>query len=166
MFLTAALLALVFFFILGIKDLVFVRRAQAYETLLFLLLFFLFAALFSSFPAWGAPRALLASLAAGVAAFSLLYGFFNYAFPDISSFRKIAAAGAAALLLFQGSVALLFLPFGFLAQTILLFLAAVILVQCASGSFRGSIARREVLAYALSFFAVALVVFGSVSWSP
>ncbi len=163
----ALMLGIIFFFILGIKDLVFIRRGAAYETLIFLLFFLAFLNYFARFGAWGGWTDMgLGILVATVAAL-LLRGFVLYRAPEAGEWarrKRFVLFGLAGLLLWQWQAALLFLPLNFFYQTAILFLAAVVLAELFLAYAQGELTRRKILLHFSFLFVFVSFVLAANSW--
>jgi len=166
-FWAALVLAALFFFIMGIKDLILVNRGSAYETLTFLLLFLALLNFFARFDSWDSFLALVfASVLAIVFGF-LLRGAVNYSlsFPEEKDRKKTdILVSLAAFLFWQAEITLLFLPLNFFYQTALLFLATVILVEIVIDHFSGSLTRAKMLSYFSFLFAFVAVILAGNTW--
>lgn len=165
----AAFFSVLFYLILGIKDLIFINRRSAYEVLVLLLLFLVFVSFFSHIDNWNRSPVFFYAFALGAAFFFLIRGFITYSEttelkegPAI--WRRELALGIAALLVWQISLALLFLPLNFLYQSALSFLVATIFVEVISDYLSGSLSRKKLLANFSVFFILVVVILGLAEW--
>ena len=165
-FWAAALLAALFFLILGIKNLTLVNRMAAYETVLFLLLFLAYLNLFFHFPNSGRAAVLLLSGFAAAAYALLLRNAARYAtFPKEWSPRHQAVIfGLAGLLVWQWTWAVLFLPLNPFYQTALLFLFAAVLTEMFLDHLAAELGRRRILGYFSAFVVFASAILAANPW--
>lgn len=166
----APLLAALFYLILGIKDLIFIDRKPVYEALVLLLLFLMFLRFFSRFDHWSNPAAFFYALAMSAVSLFLIRGFLNYeasaGLADDSRIKKAAGVSAeiAALVIWQVSLVLLFLPLNFLYQSALLFLTATVLLECIFDYLNKNLTRQRILTSFSVFFVFLVIILGSVRW--
>lgn len=162
-FWVAVFFGVIFFFILGIKDLVFVDRRTSYGILAFVLMFVAIFYSFSRFDyGWdAAPFLWMLGLSA---VFSLLLNNFlkNYIGQESDRRLKNTLLGLVFLLFFESGLVILLLPITFLVQSALLFLIAVALFELSSDYFLKRLDARRVLIYFSVFFGIsALIISGS-----
>ena len=152
------------YLILGIKDLVFVNRRVAYQTLAYLLFLPTYLHLFATLKNWQ-NAAFIYLFLTGLIFLIVIRAFLNYSFPlsDAAEIRKRwAIAGASALLIWQLSITLLFLPFSFWSQAAILFLAAAILLQNILDDAAGILERKKLIFRLVLFLgALAIVLLGN-----
>lgn len=160
----AALTAVIFFLILGIRELIFIERFPAYEILDYLLFFFLFFTFFSHFSfLQGWPAVWLLILAAVF--YLLLKSLFDYEGDMFSSRRqKVLVLGLATLLIYELILVLLFLPLNVYYQTAVLFLFAVVLENFLADYLKSSLDRQKILVGFSVFFAWIAVILASARW--
>lgn len=163
----ALVLGIIFFFILGIKDLVFIRRGAAYETLVFLLFFLIFLNYFARFGAWGGLTDIALGALVVIIAALLLRGFVLYRSPAAGEWarrKRFVVFGLAGLLLWQWQTALLFLPLNFFYQTAVLFLAAVVVTELFLAYAQDELTRRKILVHFSFLFVFVSFVLAANSW--
>lgn len=159
-----------FFLLLGVKDLVFIRRRAAHEIFLFLLLFLVAFRYFARFETWGEWAALPAALLIGFVFFLLLRGFLredeegNGAAGAMREVRRrnLLAAGAGALFTAESALGILFLPASSFVQSSLLFCVCAMLLTFLPEWARGTLGRGKILAGLSAFFAVAVLILAAV----
>jgi len=167
-FWAAIFLGCVFYCLLGIKDLVFIDRAAAYEVLVFLLAFLYIFAFFGVWNSWNSGG-FLAAAGFALTAFFLFRGFFGYAehaqVEGGESLRHPAlVAGVMSLLLFEALVAGLFLPLASFYQSALSFLIAFVGIDLCSLFVRQKLGERNLLINFTIFFVAFIALVGSASW--
>jgi len=155
-------LSALFFFILGVKDLVLIDRAAAFRFLLYILLFIAFFYSFSQFDS-GLTIYSFSWFFVVSALFTLLLGnFFRYSGLGLEKKRfKNTALSILGLLLFEFSLAILFLPLNFFVSALLLFTVAVIFFELSADYFSGRLTARRILGYGTVFFLVYILIFAS-----
>lgn len=171
---TSFLFAFLFFLLLGIKDLIFIRREPLYYLLNSLLLLAIFVCFFS-FNDFNRPFLFLfKSLAAFSATFFLFKEFLSFAVPVLPTSgpvpfgnrkRNLMAAGSAFLSL-QFLWVISFLPFRSINAASLALLIALILEDFIVHHLSGTISRRIVLRNITMFLVLAMTIFGASKWSP
>lgn len=158
-------LGVLFYLVVGIKDLLFVNRLQAYEILALLLSFISFLYTFTRISEMSTGSRYFALLIPATIAFLLLRGLENYLGEGIE--RRVGFRGkmfCAAFLLSQLSFALLFMPVGVLVQTAIMFIAVSIVVEIAVDECLGQLHSQRLLFYFLLFFVVSTLILVSVEW--
>lgn len=163
------LFAFLFFLLLGIKDLIFIRRESLYYLLnsLLLLTIFVYFFSFNNFeqPFWS----LVKSLAAFLATFFLFKEFLNFVVPESLSLRggkKNLIVFGLAFIISQFLWVIAFLPFRSLNAASLALLIALILEDFIVHHLSGTINRRIVLRNITMFLILAMIIFGASKWSP
>lgn len=164
--LSALFLGLIFYLVLGIKDLIFIYRFQAYEALIFLLFTLGFLNFFLRYDRLIAPDLLPASLGLALLFTLLLRGFFLYGAEEnkLPPGRGMLLPGLALFLLGEWVIALLFLPLSLFFQTAILLLGAVSLTELLWSYKVGELGRREILLHFSVFFAFLVVVLAANIW--
>ncbi len=163
----AVMLGVIFFFILGIKDLIFIRRGAAYETLVFLLLFLIFLNYFARFSVWNDWAGLALGILAAAASAFLLRGFILYRVPAAGEWtrrKRFLLFSLAGLLLWQWQTVLLFLPLNFFYQTAILFLGAVALIELFLAYAQEELTKRKILVHFSFFFVLSSFILAANSW--
>lgn len=162
----ALFLSALFFFILGVKDLVLIDRTAAFRFLLYIFLFIAFFYSFSRFD-YGLTAASFFWFFLLSLLFAFLLGnFFIYSGlgADKKRFRSVTLA-LLGLVLFELSLTILFLPLSFLTSTILVFFAAVILFELAADYFSGRLTSIRIMSYGTIFLVVYSLILASQSFS-
>jgi hypothetical protein len=164
-FWSALLLMFIFFLILGIKNLIVVDRAAAYETLYFVLFFLAALGFTSRFPS---PSGQLFAASAGV---SLVYALllknfllFSPGFAALTSREKFFITALAGMIIWQWLLGVIFLPMNFFYQTALMFLGGVVLGELLFAYGDKSLGRRKILAYFSVFFVVVAILLAANDW--
>jgi len=166
----AIVLSVLFFLILGVKDLVFIQRKSAYEVLVLLLAFLTFIKFFSHFGSGISPEGFFYALVSGAFVFLLLKGLLNYGvdggiFAAERPCRGGAFAAIAGLAVSEIMIAALFAPLNYLYQSAFVFLATALAVETSSDYLDGKLARRTVLIDTSIFLVFAVIIFGSATWT-
>jgi len=164
----AVFFAVVFYLILGIKDLILINRKPIYEILVLLLSFLMFVRFFAQFDGWAGAGAPLCGLAAAAVFVFLSRGFLRY---ETSLEEEAArgkhrgvALGLVGILLWQFSLAILFLPINFLYQAAILFLLATTGLEFASDYLSNRLTRQRTLTNFSVLLGVLVIILGSASW--
>ena len=168
-------LASAFFLLFGIKELHFIGREKAYEALVLLLLFSSVILLFLRFENWEYPYTAFWMLTLSIFFVALMRDltlyvrFGNYSRHEIhmtsrERIRQTAVIGLAAFLLWQISIAILFLPISFFHQAALLFFAAAVLLEFLLEYFGGTLGRRDILMNFSFFFLLVVFVLTASEW--
>jgi len=171
-FLSAVFLSVLFYLLLGIKDLVFVDRKSSHEVLIMLLMFLTLTRLFSYYGSWGAPSAFFCAFAVGIVFFILANSFAS----EYGNGARAAVAGKplkseqiipaiAALASWQLTLAAFFLPLNFLYQSALTFLSVAILLELISDHLGGALTRRRILVYFSAFSVFFVLILGMAQWT-
>ena len=117
-----AFLGLIFYLILGIKDLVFIKRVPAYKVMTVALIFLITSGFFHRFSNWGSLSVTFWSFVFAAIFFLLIKNLVNYEeFSSLRTFRagrseKLLGFGILGLLGLELAFLLLFLPFSFYYQ--------------------------------------------------
>ncbi|OGZ00505.1 MAG: hypothetical protein A2946_00860 [Candidatus Liptonbacteria bacterium RIFCSPLOWO2_01_FULL_53_13] len=161
-------LALIFFLILGIKDLAFVDRGMAYETLVFTILTALAVSLFFHAPNMEHAGIFFALGAGALFVFFLLRGFIAHEATEHASGeesrRAVIACGAAALVVWQVSAAALILPMNYFLQSALVIASAIAAVEAMRDHVLGALHRKGVVAYGGAWLAITAITLLANSW--
>lgn len=161
--------ATIFFLILGVKDLVLLRRKSSYGLAILGLSLILLGDFFYGVSGdfrWTTP---FKALALSLTWFLLWKGWVDYreSFTiQESEDRKRAgvALGVAALMMWQVIWALLFLPLGYVSQTAVAFLAALVILELVVAHLGGTLSRRRILADFTIFFVFLTFALTSARW--
>ncbi|HTY39633.1 MAG TPA: hypothetical protein VMC43_00890 [Candidatus Paceibacterota bacterium] len=155
----AVFLGILFYLVIGIKDLILIDRRRAYHILTFLIFLALFLNFFYHYPRPDVP---FAAFGLGLIFFIVFRGFVAYIIPEAGeAHRATFVSGLAALLVGQLALILLVLPLSFFYQTALLFLSVVLLAEFVIDHLEDRLDRRIVLTNAsiiLVFFSVVLAL--------
>ena len=159
--------AFLFFLLLGIKNLIFIRREPLYYLLNSLLFLTVFIYFFSSNnfdqPFWF----LIKSLAIFSATFFLFKEFLTVSVPvPLGSQKRNLMAVGSAFLSLQFLWVIAFLPFRSLNTASLALLVALILEDFIVHHLSGTINRRIVLRNITMFLILAMIIFGASKWAP
>ncbi|MBI4085390.1 MAG: hypothetical protein HY432_02725 [Candidatus Liptonbacteria bacterium] len=159
----AVFLGILFFLILGIKNLIFVNRYENHQMMVFLLLFVIFFGAFSHFENWQKWFISIVSPAVALSFFFLFRELCDYCVERDR--RKInLMAGLGAFLIWQAFIIALFLPLNYFYQTALLFLSSVILTDIFLEHLNGTLNKRKMLGDFSIFFTVTAVMLASANW--
>lgn len=161
-------LGVLFFLILGIKDLVFVRRASAAPPLFFLLLFGSSFSYFAHFENISGPFFVWAFLLA-LAYFLLVRGVFRYrdAAEEVEAAAHRRASfifGIGTFLLFGLLVVLMFLPLNYFSQTALFFLSVVMMTELLAAYLDHRLNRFMILTHASIYLVFLVLVLAMNQW--
>jgi len=162
-FLYAFFLGLLFFLLLGIKNLILVNRFESHQLMVSLLLFLIFFSMFSGFDNWQRWTVTVALFGAGLSFFFLFKELADYVV-EHSKQKKILIAGIGSFLLWQFASILVFLPLNHFYQTALLFLSSVIMTDVFLEYLAGKLDRRKILNDFSIFFVLVVVILASANW--
>lgn len=164
-FLAAAFLGSIFFLILGIKDFVFVNRRIVYEVVVFLITFPLLVLFFARWSEFGQGSA-LGALGLSLALAYLSAGFLRGEEGSArEGYERRFLLGLEALVLWQFTLAVLFLPLRPLAETGMVFLAFALILNVFSEHVRHEFGRFQILLAFSIFFVLATFVLVSTQWT-
>lgn len=162
-FWSAVFLGVLFFFLLGIKNLIFVDRFDNHQTMVFLILFLIFFGFFRHFPNWEKWTASLISLGSGLSFFFLLGELADY-IKGMNRSKKLFIAGIGSFLVWQAALVILFLPLNYFYQTALLFLSSAILMDIFLVYLGKKMNRTKILADFSIFFVIVVIILASANW--
>ncbi|MEK7555421.1 MAG: hypothetical protein AAB516_01215, partial [Patescibacteria group bacterium] len=154
------LLAVLFYLLLGIKNLIFVNRSSLYyllSNILFFLMFFFFFLIDKS------QFFLIKYLSVGLGTFFLSKEFLFFFIPDFSKRRALITAGFS-FLIFELIWVISLLPIGFLNSSALTLFAALILMDFIVNHFNGALTRRVILRNATSWIILSIIIFAASNW--
>lgn len=154
-------LGILFYWLLGIKNLVFAHRSAVYYLLnsfLFFLVFFFFFLIDKSRSFW------FQYLAAGLAVFLLSKEFLSFFISDFPKRKTLAAAGFSFLVL-ELLWAVSLLPIGFLNSSALTLFAVLILMDFVIHHFNGTLTRKVILRNITSWIVLSIVIFAASKWA-
>ncbi|MBU6500379.1 MAG: hypothetical protein KGJ89_00930 [Patescibacteria group bacterium] len=164
----AVLLSLVFYLILGIKDLIFIGRKSAHEILVLAIMFLTFIKFFAKFDNWGTVAGFVWMIVIAAVFFFLINEFLRFADrPDSSGGARIPPsiiAGISAIIIWQISLVALLLPINFFYQSALVFLTATMLMELAADYSAGILIKDKVLISFSIFFSFLVVILGLAQW--
>jgi hypothetical protein len=154
--------AFIFYFLLGIKDLFFVKRSRLYS----IAMLFLFYAMFVIFFLSNHSEFYILKYGSVVlASFLLFYEWLAL----ISSFhypkREIAAAAAGSLIIAQMLWVVTLLPFGFISASNFMLLIVFILANLLFKHFRGELSKKIIFQHIILFLVLAAFIFGGSNWT-
>ncbi len=157
--------ALVFFLILGIKNLVLINRAAAYETLFFVFFFLTVLGFFSRLES-PSGQIFLTSTAVALIFALLLKNLLHFSpeFLALARREKFVLVGLAGIIIWQWLLAILFLPMNRFYQTALVFLGGVVIAELLFAYASNSLEKRKILTYFSVFFAVVAVILAANPW--
>ncbi len=161
--LSVFLVGVLFFLVLGIKNLILVHRFQSHQLMAFLLLFLGYFYFFSVFGNWGRPISSFALFAVGFSFFFLFYELSAYT-SEKKREKKIAISAIGAFLVFQAAAAILFLPMNRFYQTAVLFLSSVIIADIFLEYLNNGLSRKKILQDFSVFFVVATLLLAAANW--
>ncbi len=159
----AAALAVVYALILGVKDLIFIDRRFAYETLFSFLFFIAFAVYFLNFHFLESSAVLAAALMA-VFGYLLIESLMDYLRLNASGSLKKTASFLIALLSAEMIIILLILPLDFYSRLAFSFLFFVFTIDLVLSYLETKLTNRKVLIDFTIFFTLAAVILASVNW--
>jgi len=159
----AVFLGVLFFYLLGIKNLILINRFDNHQMMVFLIMFLVFFGFFLHFQNWQRWIVSLISLGVGLSFFFLFDELADYV-KEKDEPKKIFISGLGSFLLWQVAMAVLFLPLNYFYQTALLFLFSVILADFLLEYLGGKINRRKILWDFSIFFVIAVVMLASANW--
>ena len=166
-----AFLGLIFYLILGIKDLIFIKRVLAYKVMTAALVFLVVSDFFHRFSSWGSLSVTFWSLVLAAIFFLLIKNLVNY--EEFSSPRtvrvgrseKLLTFGILGLLVLELAFLLLFLPFSFYYQ-IAFFSAFIFVIPTLTLDYLQGLHLPGKIIIGLSFLFVFIVfIMASTEWS-
>ncbi|MEK9180038.1 MAG: hypothetical protein AAB897_01330 [Patescibacteria group bacterium] len=165
----AILFAAIFYLIIGVKDLVLIKREEASEVLSLTLIFLLAIKFFSSVDRWDDARAIFYSLILSAVFFFLAKSFViggKFSGAGEQNFRERSIALAAlSFYISQILLVLTFLPLNFLYQSAIFIVAAAISLELVYDHFSLRLDRRRLLLQFSIFFVFMAVILGSAQWT-
>lgn len=163
----AVILAVLFYIILGIKDLNFINRRPAYDNLVLVLTFLLDIWFFSAFGDSGGFSAIVSVFLLSAVLVLLYKESLAYGQPLVIT-RPAGKVGIALglwwLIVSEMSLAVLFLPVNFLYQSALLFFPSAILMGLISSHLDHAVTRQRILVNFSVAFVFFVLILGSVEW--
>ncbi len=164
-FLIACFFGFLLFLILGIKNLIFIRREPVYYFLNGLLILSIFVFFFRSEDASG--LFFIEYLVLFAALLLLLKEFLIFSLSGLphSAKRNLIICGTAFLIV-QLLWAINLLPINFLNAASLVLLMTLILQDFVIQYFKGTINRQVILRNTTVFLVLALIIFGASNWAP
>lgn len=159
----AVFLSVLFFLLLGIKNLILINRFENHQLMVFLILFLMFFGFFWHFENWQRWLTSLISLGIGLS--------FMFLFDELADYtkendgrKKMFVSGLGAFLIWQVAMAVLFLPLNYFYQTALLFLFSVMLTDILIEYLAGKLDRTKILWDFSIFFVITVVMLASANW--
>lgn len=165
---TALFLGSVFFLVLGIKDLVFVKRDSAYQMLAALLWLAISSVFFLNIRTFEYP---FASILIGLLFFILVRNFLLYVLHAYGEGRShlrrevLVSGGIGALVISELAWAYMFLPLIPLHQTALLFFAGTIIMEFLIQNARGKLGRTMIIANTSVFVGFLVIILLITQWT-
>lgn len=180
----AVFLAVIFYLMLGVKDLILINRSALYEVMVLLILFALFFNFFVTTSGWNDSGVFLAALIPSAAFFLLFGGLVDYlppAFPpekagtetsqisqsesgESGKRKKLLVIGLSSFLVWQLALAIIFLPLNFVFASILWFVPVLLLTEIVPDYLRGTLSRQRIMSAFAAFFVVIVVILGATQW--
>jgi len=157
-FFAALVLFLIFFLILGVKDLILVHRARAYEFIILLLLFLNLLHFFAVTPSWNSFSLTVGLVWLGAISFLLLRDLFRYQKLFLSDRERTASSALFTLFVLEGALTSFFLPLPFFSQAAFLFVGLSLLYEVLIENEKGVLSLKRALGYAAAFGAFTLLV--------
>ena len=161
----AALLTVLFFLLLGIKDLAFVKRNRMQGVMFLLIILILAGLFFHAFNEWTGTPLLIASTGFAILFFlfarDLLRVVLGEAWPGHVSFM----AGLLSLLAWQLSLVLLFLPMGFFPRYLFALLVLLVCGWFIALKLNGKLTASSLLVGFSAFFTIAVALLVSIRWT-
>ena len=155
----AAIFGAIFYIILLIKGLLLINRRSAYELLVLTLSFLLLRDFYLAFNGGVSGAAFFGAILLAVA-LALLLRCLTNADRDVAR----VVSWLSFLLFIQILFAGLFLPVDFIYQSVLVFLAVVLIIDLVPEAVSGGLARNKILATGMTVFALFTVVLASARW--
>ncbi|MDE2019320.1 MAG: hypothetical protein KGJ13_03150 [Patescibacteria group bacterium] len=162
----AVILALIFYYLLLIKDLLVIDRATAHELLTILLSFFLFRVFFFNLShgptgaalAWAFLAALLWSMLLNNLIVSLVV------FKDGHQGVRRIIDWISFLLMAEALTVVLFLPLNFIYQSILVFLVAILFIELLPDHISGVLQPSKIRLTGTVVFTLTVIVLAAAKW--
>ncbi len=167
-FLGVLLFSVLFYLLVGIKEMRFMDKRTPYEALILLFLFLAYIRFFSRFVAWDGISAFLYAFAVSLLFFFLSRGFLRYAAlhgGDGATRRGLLGMGIVSLLVWEFLLVVVFLPLNFLYQSALLFMATAILFDAALDHAKNELVPGKLLVHFSVFFTFLVIILGSAKWA-
>ncbi|MBI5221050.1 MAG: hypothetical protein HY978_04440 [Candidatus Liptonbacteria bacterium] len=155
----AVCLGLVFYLLLGVKDLVLVNRGIALRACVYLLLF-LGAIRFSAAVAnWEGSGVFLAPVLPALVLFFLLRQLFSFEpAPAPGGIPPAVAAALGALLFWEAAWAAILLPLAPLHQAAMLFISVAVAIELLTGSLRQDLKRSAIVTNSLLLLVLYIII--------
>lgn len=165
----AAYCGIIFFLLLGIKDLVFVYRLQAYQFTTFLLYLLLTVRFLVDAKTFMDERSLAAAFLFSIVFFILGKSLVDYqarvAGEELSiTGLKTGAVALSALMLWEFVIVLLFLPIPFLFQVSYLFVVGVVLLDITLDYTARSLVKKNLLLRIIFLLIMTVLILGLNQW--
>lgn len=162
--------AAVFFLVLGVKDLFFLKRRINYEVAVLILIFLLFLGFFGNFKEWLGVGSVIASFFLFFLLYGLIFGLFKYdleeEFDGLKPDKRVKTiVFSFTFFIWQMGWVYLFLPLGYFYQTALAFLVAAVLIGILSAHLKGALTPKRVLLGFSTFFVFTVLILAGVNWS-
>lgn len=167
---SAVFLGVVFYLILGVKDLVFIHRKAVYQAVVLLTIFLMDLYFFFELGGWFGFRTLFWSVLVAFFSFLLMRGFLKYEGVVeeeagwAAGWHKFLILGLVGFLTWELMFVLLFLPLGFIYQTAILFLTSVVFLELTLAYFNRCLSPRKVLFNFTLFFIFVVFILAGTKW--
>jgi hypothetical protein len=164
----ALLFSVLFYLLLGVKELGFIDKRTPYEALILSLSFLAYTQFFSRFVAWGSIGVFFYAFAVSFMFFLLCRGFLRYAVfnkEDGATRRGLLGAGIIAFFVWELLLTVVFLPLNFLYQSALLFIITAVLFDLVLDYATSELVRGKLLINFSVFFTFLVIILGSVRWA-
>lgn len=156
--------SIIFFFILGIKDLVFVDRQTAYTLLVFVLSFLSILFSFSRFDSGVGVESFIWLLVVGSILTLLLRSFLKYNLIKVDRRKRNTLLGFSLLLFLEAGLATLFLPANFFHQTAIVFFSFVVIFELLTDYLSERLTPKRGLIYFSLYFAAIAIILASIEF--
>ncbi len=155
----AVSLGLVFYLLLGVKDLVLVNRGIALRTCIYLLLFLGVIRFCAAVANWEGAGVFLAPVLPALALFFLLRQLFRLEpSPTPGGIPPAVAAAIGALLFWEAAWVAILLPLAPLHQAAVLFISVAMAIEFLVGSLRQNLTRSTVVTNSLLLLALYIII--------
>lgn len=154
------------FLILGIKELILVRRAEAYHIVTLLLCALTILNFFERVQNWQHPLAFISALIVSGIFFILAVGHHAFLRPSRATHHDRYAVFLAALLLWHITIVTMIVPLGGLTQAAIVFLAAATLLEFLADRTRATLSYRRGGSLFSALAILTLIILLISVWSP
>jgi hypothetical protein len=162
----ALIFAILFYYILLVKDLLIIDRRDAYEILVLVLTYLLLRTFFmKSGGDFGGLSFFYSFFIAAIFSFMLssFIGNFSDAFKDTKPFRRMIG-WASFIIIWQLLIIGLFLPLDFVYQSAIVFLISMVFIDLMPSYIFGDLSRTKTLVTSTTIFALLVIIISSARW--